>query len=83
MNADHIGQVPREDLSVPDFWVMYPENAHVQLSVFQGVAGYCPAIFFLALDWGWLCSTFGCCGVMLIPSRIAVSGFALVGGISS
>ncbi len=38
--------------------------------------------FFLALDWRWLCSTFGCCGVMLIFSRGAVSGFALVGGVS-
>jgi hypothetical protein len=39
--------------------------------------------FFLAFNWGWLCSTFGCHGVVLISSRSAVSGLALVGGISS
>ncbi len=83
MNSDPIGQVPREDLAVPYFWVVQPEHAHVQLSTFHSIIGYCPALFFLALDWGWLHSTFGCRGVTLVSSRSAVSEFTLVGGIRS
>ncbi len=39
--------------------------------------------FLLALDWGWLHSTFGWSGVMLISSRSVVSGFELMDRISS
>ncbi len=51
--------------------------------MFHGVVGYRLALFFLAFDWGWLCSTIRCHSVMLISKRSSVSGFALVGGISS
>ncbi len=51
--------------------------------MFHGVVGYRLALFFLALDWGWLCSIFECGGVTFISNRSVVSGILLVGGISS
>ncbi len=72
-----------------DTWKMSPPARDVAYRCswgscpFHSVVGNCPALFFLALDRGWLCSTFKWGGVMLISSRSVVNGFALVGGICS
>ncbi len=60
-------QIMRKDLIHFHVWAGQPECSHIRLGTLHSVVGYYPALLFLALDWRWLRSTLGCCGVMLIP----------------